>query len=48
MKKKDDFRSELGFKLHDIIMNKEESVTTKIVKVFSKESTPPQHPVLSY
>ena len=36
-KKKDDFRSKLGFKLHDITMSKEESVTTKIIKSFSNE-----------
>ena len=31
------FRCKLGFKLHDIIMCKEESVTIKIIKVFSNE-----------
>ena len=35
--KKNDFRFKLGFKLHDIIMRKEESVTIKIEKVFSNE-----------
>ena len=34
---KNDFRCKLGFKLHDIIMCKEESVTIKIIKVFSNE-----------
>ena len=33
-KKIDDFRSKLGFKLYDITMSKEESVTTKIIKAF--------------
>ena len=37
----DDFRRKLGFKLHDITMNKEESVTTKILKAFSNESILP-------
>ena len=36
-KKKNDFRFKLSFKLHDIIMCKEESVTIKIEKVFSNE-----------
>ena len=40
-KKKDDFRSKLGFRLHDITMSKEESVTTKIIKAFSKEKILP-------
>ena len=39
--KKDDFRSKLGFRLHDITMSKEESVTTKIIKAFSKEKILP-------
>ena len=33
-KKIDDFRSKLGFKLYNITMSKEESVTTKIIKAF--------------
>ena len=28
------FKSKLGFRLHDITMSKEESVTTKIIKHF--------------
>ena len=32
----DDFRSKLGFKLHDITMNKGESVTTKKAKSIFK------------
>ena len=47
-KKIDDFRSKLGFKLHDITISKEESVRTKIIKAFSNERTPLQHPFLSY
>ena len=44
-KKIDDFRSKLKFKLHDITMNKEESVTTKIVKAFSNQSILLQHSI---
>ena len=44
----DDFGTKLGFKLHSITMNKEELVTTKIVKTFSNESVLPQHSVISY
>ena len=47
-KKIDDFRSKLAFKLHDITMNKEESVTEKTVRAFSDESILTQHSVLSY
>ena len=43
-----DFRCKLGFKLHDIIMCKEESVTIKIIKVFSNEKILLQHSVLNY
>ena len=32
-----DFSCKLGFKLHDILMCKEESVTIKIIKVFSNK-----------
>ena len=46
--KKKDFRCKLGFKLHDIIMCKEESVTIKIIKVFSNEKILLQHSVLNY
>ena len=42
------FRSKLGFKQHDIIMNKEQSVTTKIIKLFGKEEILLQHSVLGY
>ena len=47
-KKINDFRCKLGFKLHDIIMCKEESVTIKIIKVFSDEKILLQHSVLNY
>ena len=43
-----DFRCKLGFKLYDIIMCKEESVTIKIIKVFSNEKILLQHSVLNY
>ena len=43
-----DFTTKLGFKLHDITMNKEESVAAKIIKAFPNEKTSPQHSVLSY
>ena len=46
-KKIDDFSGKLGFRLHDITMSKEESITTKVIKTFSKEKIPPQHSVLS-
>ena len=35
-KKIDDFRSKLGFGLHDITMSKKESLTTKIIKKFTR------------
>ena len=47
-RKINDFRSKLGFKLHDIIMCKEESVTLKIIKVISNEKILLQHSVLNY
>ena len=42
------FRTKLGFKLHDITMNKEESVTSKIMKAFPNEKILLLHSVLSY
>ena len=42
------FRCKLGFKLHDIMMCKEESVTIKIIKVFSNEKILLQHSVLNF
>ena len=47
-KKIDDFRCKLRFKLHDITVSKEESVTLKIIKAFSNEKILLQHPVLNY
>ena len=44
----DNFRSKLGFRLHDIAINKEESVTTKTIKAFSNDKKLPQHSVLGY
>ena len=46
--KKNDFRCKIGFKLPDIIMCKEESVTIKIIKLFSNEKILVQHSVLNY
>ena len=46
-RKKNDFRCQLGFQLHDIIMCKEKSVTIKIIIVFSNEKTLQQHFVLN-
>ena len=45
---KNGFRCKLGFKLHDIMMCKEESVTIKIIKVFSNEKILLQHSALNY
>ena len=47
-KTKDHFVSNLGFRLHDIKMSKEESVTTKILKRFSNEKISLQHFILNY
>ena len=47
-KKIDDFRIKLGFGLHDLIMSKEESITTKISKLFKKSKIRLQHNVLNY
>ena len=43
-----DLRRKLGFRLNDITMSKEESVTTEIIKTFSNEKILPQHFALSY
>ena len=43
-----EFRSKLGFKQHDIIMTKEQSILTKIMKVFAKEKILLQHSTLNY
>ena len=47
-KKVHDFRIKLGFKLHDITMNKVKSATAIKVKAFSNGSLLPQYSVLSY
>ena len=41
------FRSKLGFKQHDIILSKEQSVISK-TKLFSIEKILPQHGILGY
>ena len=33
-----EFRSKLGFKQNDILLSKEQSVTSKIIKAFSKNT----------
>ena len=43
-----DSRADLGFNQHDLVMSKEQSVTTKIIKLFSNEKILLQHAVLSY
>ena len=43
-----EFRSKSGFKQHDIVLSKEQSVISKIMKKFSNEKTLPQLSVLSY
>ena len=43
-----EFKSKLGFKQHDIIMTKEQSVVTKIMKVLASEEILLQHYVLGY
>ena len=48
VKKIDDFRCKLGFRLHGITMSREESVTIRIIKTFSNKRILPQHFVLSY
>ena len=42
------FRSKLGYKKHDITLSKEQSVESKIKKLFSNESILLQHSVLGY
>ena len=41
-------RSKLGFKQHDLIMTKEQSVLTTIMKIYASEKILLQHSVLSY
>ena len=47
-KKIDEFRIRLGFRPNDKIMTKEESITTKIMKVFAKENIKLGHSLLDY
>ena len=42
------FRIKLGFNQHDLMMTKEQSVLTKIMKVFASEEILLQHSVLNY
>ena len=43
-----ELRSKSGFNQHDIVLSKEQSVISKIIKRFSNEKTLPQHSVSSY
>ena len=43
-----EFRSKLRLKQHDIILSKEQSIMTKIAKLFSNEKILPQHSILGY
>ena len=43
-----EFKTRLGFNAHDLIMTKEQSILTKIMKVFASEEILLQHYVLSY
>ena len=42
------FRSKLGFKQHDLILSKEQSVTSKIAKLFLNEKILLQNSILGY
>ena len=42
-----EFRYELGFKQHDIVLSKEQSVISNITNLFSNEKLPLQHIFLS-
>ena len=42
------FKSKLGFKQHDIILSKEQSVISTITKLFSNEKILLRHSVLGY
>ena len=46
--KKDEFRSKLGFKLHNITMSQEESIIKKIMKTFPNEEMSLQHNALHF
>ena len=40
------FKTKLGFNQHDLIMTKQQSVLTKIIKIFTSEKILLQHSVL--
>ena len=43
-----EFRSELGFKQHDILLSKEQSMILKITALFSNEKVPLHYSVFGY
>ena len=43
-----EFKSKLGFKQYDSVMTKEQSVLTRIMKIFASEKILLKHSVLSY
>ena len=43
-----EFRSKLGFTRHDIILTKEQSLISKITKLFANQKILLQHSVLDY
>ena len=43
-----EFRSDLGFKQHDIVLSKKQSLISKITKLFSNQNILLQHSVLGY
>ena len=43
-----EFRSKLGFTQHDIILTKEQSMISKITKLFANQKILLQHSVLDY
>ena len=43
-----EFRFKLGFRQHDIILSKEQSMISKVTKLFSNEKILLQHSVLDY
>ena len=42
------FRSKLGFNQHDLLMTKQKSILTRVVKIFTREKILLQNSVLSY
>ena len=43
-----EFRSKLGFTQHDVILTKEQSMISKITKLFANQKILLQHSVLDY